>query len=856
MPRYALLVGTGQYDSPELNPLSKPEGDAQAMRELLRQGDYIEPLLLLNPTQKQLIAGLETLFKQARRSDALIYFTGHGFIAGESDEEEEAYLATRDCRVEWEDTRIVAPRRALSFKRLNKLIAKAELSSLVMLLDCCHGGYFLKKRLVRSELGVFQERSYCLMAACGAFERAYAEWDEPHSLFTGAVVAALQADADRVTVPDLSKVITTRLRDLGQAPVFLWAGNDITVLERRRAAADPATSEENPYQGLAAFTVKTRQFFFGREAEVAQLTRQLGEVNFVPVIGASGSGKSSVVRAGLVDRMVRQGWQVLGPIKPGPKPLDRLQGAFDGLFNNREIGEIYQLIESDGLTAVLPRLPVGRYLLVIDQFEEVFTVCASQEKQKQFVSCLTGISQTAGSPLKIVTTMRSDFVTPWLSSDALTRVIQNDAVWLGTLQGEALTTAIVEPARKQGYTVERELLALIESDVAEEENCLPLLEFALTQLWDQRDTETRKLTAAAYRSMGQLRGALNQRAEQIYNEDGSDPKGFKTELERDWCRRVCLELVRIGPEGTDTRSRQRRQDVLDKSQSEKEKEIINNVIETLVEGRLLVADKAEESAAVKNDLTPTDAGDPPQPPLARGVTQPGGSTRADQTQTANIASTEETIDIAHEALMNGWERFKDWREADRDRLRLLQRMKDSYEEWQGKQQDNNYLLQKGLLAEVRERWAELKADVTGGLYNYFSRSDEQEKADVAVLEKALAEAELREARTKILNLPPVKAVDKTLLAVKAVGESLEKLQNEVINPVQYALNHAWRKVCERLRLEGHTDSVSAVAFSPSGDRIVSGSHDQTLRLWDLEGNQIGAPFEGHTDSVRAVAFSP
>ncbi|MEO1592537.1 MAG: caspase family protein, partial [Cyanobacteria bacterium J06632_22] len=759
MKRYALIIGIGEYQ--HLPNLSKPVGDATAVYELLKaEGEFQDIKLLTGKkvTTKALQKELKTLLLQrGENSDLVLYFTGHGFTVGD-EFDQRGLLATYDCRKEQQN--------GLSFTWLNNLIQQASLSSLALFLDCCESEFFIENALLQTSLSDLTKKSCFCSAACRTFEQAYARTSAQHSFFTGAMLKALrQRDQGEITAFQVHQHIAPQLKAQHQEPVYIGRGDNITLLDYRRRESVAATvSEECPYQGLRAFDKTTAQFFFGREAAVDDLISRLTRSSFVPVIGASGSGKSSVVRAGLVLWAERQGWRVLGPIKPGPRPLDRLQGAFDGVFDNREIGEIYELIETEGLTAVLPRLPSGRYLLVIDQFEEVFTVCASKERQRQFVGCITGISQQSDSPLKIVTTMRSDFVTPWLSSDALTKVIQNDAVWLGTLQNDPLKTAIEQPALVQGYTVERELLALIESDVKAEENCLPLLEFALTQLWDERDQQAHTLTAAAYREMGQLRGALNQRAEQIYNENGGNAKGFKTDLDRDWCRRICLELVRIGPEGTDTRRRQRRQDVLDKGKSEKEQETINNVIETLVEGRLLVADKADGDA-------------------------------------------NQTIDIAHEALMNGWERFADWREADRDQLRLLQRMKDSYEEWLGKAKDNNYLLQKGLLAEVRERWAELKADVTGGLYNYFSRSDEQEKAEVTQLQQALAKAELREVRTKMISLPPAKAVDKTLLAVKAVGDSLEKLQGEVIAPAQDALNRVWRKICERLKIEGHTSSV-------------------------------------------------
>jgi hypothetical protein len=142
-----------------------------------------------------------------------------------------------------------------------------------------------------------------------------------------------------------------------------------------------------------------------------------------------------------------------------------------------------------------------RLLLVIDQFEEVFTVCPSETERQRFIQRITEISQTSDLPLAIVTTMRADFVEPWLTYGALIGVIQQQAVWLGPLEGQALEDAIVQPALQQGYGFGEGLLELILADVAEERNCLPLLEFALTELWNYRTANPAILPTAAYRQM-------------------------------------------------------------------------------------------------------------------------------------------------------------------------------------------------------------------------------------------------------------------------------------------------------------------------------------------------------------------
>ncbi|MBT9313849.1 hypothetical protein IXB50_00215 [Leptothoe spongobia TAU-MAC 1115] len=167
----------------------------------------------------------------------------------------------------------------------------------------------------------------------------------------------------------------------------------------------------------------------------------------------------------------------------------------------------------------------------------------------------------------------------------------------------------------------------------------------------------------------------------------------------------------------------------------------------------------------------------------------------------------------------------------------------------------------GVLAELRELPVAVHNDVLlyTDLCTFFTHSDEQDQAQRLFLGRALADAQIqnrsRKIRDKLINLPQY-TVEATLEAMDTVGDSLAAFKDEVKHSAQYALNQTWHKICERLKLEGHRGSVRSVAFSPQGDRIVSGSADNTLRLWDREGNPIGQPLEGHRDSVWSVAFSP
>ncbi len=828
MKRYALVVGIGEYE--HLKDLSKPGTDAEAVRDVLRASKNFENVALLNEkvTGDRLRSALKTLlWERGKHSDVLIYFTGHGFTAGEDEEDTQGFLATQDCRIEVEGRRVLSARRGLSFRALNGLIAKAELSSLVMLLDCCHSGSFVEKAQAKENLGALEQADYFLVTACRSFEQAYAMRAAEHSVFSTAVLEALRSDdKDRVTGFDVFQRVKVALRDSGQEPIYLGSGTDVPILERRSVVVADEMSEVCPYQGLQAFTPETAAVFFGRAAVTQQLVQKLDRSNFVMVLGPSGSGKSSVVRAGLVTQLMAQSWQVI-TMKPDAAPLAILKMELRKLLvaSGVTAGEIRALL---GFDSAQPTEGIGhrtlsgvegwlqqadlKLLLLVDQFEEVFTLCDQAERQR-FVEVLLAVRDRAGARLAVVATMRSDFVNEWLALGYPAAVVERDVVWLEALTGEDLRDAILKPAQARGYAFGEGLLDLLLENVAAEHNCLPLLEFALTELWEKRDTQARKLTASAYREMGGLKGALDRRAETVYNS--------LREVDKPWAKRICLRLVRLGKGEKDTRQRQPKEALLamgggtesKNEQQQKTREIVNDVITSLVAGRLLVSDG-------------------------------------------------EFVDLAHEALLEGWAQFVSWRQEDRDLRRLVQRLEDAHKEWQAKEESDQYLMSGGLLLELKEQWSELAKILSGKrgteLEDYFLLSDEQEQQNVNKLKQALAKAQLQEASREVrdkLLFNPGQTVEATVDAINLVGESQEKF-DQVTPPAQDALHRAWFSIRECLKIEGHSSSVESVAFSPQGDLIVSGSRDKTLRLWDLEGNMVAPPFKGHSASVYSVAFSP
>jgi energy-coupling factor transporter ATP-binding protein EcfA2 len=524
MARYALVIGIGE-NLPPFKSLTKTVGDANAIAQVLQVQSDFRVEVLTKPKQlhhQALVTAIQTFVQQrAAGNEALIYYTGHGFPLVKDFDETEAFLAPVDCSVTLEGDRITSQCNGLSLAELNRFVAKASFSNLVMLLDCCHSGYLLEDDLLRQTFADFSRKDYWLMAACRSFEQARARISDPHSIFTGAILAGLQRDrADErgiITAGSLFESVQRTLRQERQEVLQLAVGRSIELLRFPLAQAPVEVDESlEPYRGLNAFTPETAQFFFGREDEMQTLVQQVHTHCFVPLIGASGSGKSSLVRAGLVPRLQELGWRVLEPIRPGSHPIAELKLALRSVFAEDEIAEVYECLDRQDLVTVARSLPEpDRWLLVVDQFEEVFTLCADRTLQAAFIQTLTSVMQQGTPRLAIVTTMRADFVEPWLAYGDLTAAIQSQAVFLGSMTSERLEAAIVQPAKQLNYRVQDRLLAEMLNDVKPEVNSLPLLQFALQRLWEQRDREQRELAFAAYQQLGRVAGALNQKAEEI-----------------------------------------------------------------------------------------------------------------------------------------------------------------------------------------------------------------------------------------------------------------------------------------------------------------------------------------------------
>ncbi|MBD1858012.1 MULTISPECIES: caspase family protein [Leptolyngbya] len=814
---YALVIGVAEYK--EFKRLPNAAVDAEAIATILEQHGYIvERLPKRLSNQKWMIAAdkrltgeelkkeLKLFCQRATAQNVVIYFAGHGFRIWDAlTDSYTGYLAASDSTPQGLN--------AISFEAFNRFLKQANFGSLVLLLDCCYAGSMLEQ----SSLGSIQQtlsdkHNSCLIAACRSFERA--REGAEHGIFTEAVLAGLNRrynGNDIITSTDLLGFVVQALHQSGQEVASAGINLVIPLIRSPIESAQSIQPDDtiSPYRGLEPFGKEQARFFFGREQVVEKIWQELDQKHFVAVVGASGSGKSSVVRAGLIPWVEKNGWQVLAPLlRPGIAPLSKLITVFEPYFQGiRQTQKLEHLIyrEQQGLVKLAADLPIpehglNRYLVIVDQFEEIFTQSTLEERTR-FINLLTEVSDCPGSNIAIIITIRADFVEECLRYLTLTQIINQQGIFMPPLEGADLERAIVKPAELQGYTLESGLLGRIIVDAGQEQGILPLLQFTLWELWKERNRNTRQLELEQYRQIGGLTGALNKRAETFYQDCN--------EFEKAWLQKICLRLVRTGKQQKDARCRQSLRQLLNLGQTERDRETILDLIEEMTRRRLFIRG-------------------------AEGI--------------------EDWVDLAHEALIEGWATFAQWCEYDRDWRRTKDRLYERYQEWQENDEDSLSLIPKSMMLELEVKQKKLELDVQDSeIKRFFQESYEHhKKADLAIDQQRLHNA--KQAQQALQSNKPISGLIKTL---ELIDESLklQPLTQDLPSIFQDTLRQSMEISREQNRFDHPTGMVKCVAISPDARWIVSGAKDNTLKLWDLEGT-CHRVFRGHESTVWAVAFTP
>ncbi len=439
---------------------------------------------------------------------------------------------------------------------------------------------------------------------------------------------------------------------------------DIHPIAMYRLEDDNNFNPANPFKGLQSFSEADAENFFGREALVQQLLARLGEggelSSFLAVIGPSGSGKSSVVRAGLLPALRRGGlpnsenWFIVDML-PGRHPFEELEASLLRIAVNPPEHLLSQLKDGNrGLLRTVRRiLPADssvELVLVIDQFEEIFTLVEDEAERALLLESLATAVLDEHSRLRVIITMRADFTDRPLRYVDFGELVNRRFEFILPLTPDELERAVVNPAKKMGLKLEQGLVATIVHDVGNQPGALPLLQHALSELFEKR--EGKILTSKAYQEIGGVLGALGRSAESIY--------ANLNETQQFVSRQLFLRLVTLGEGAEDTRRRTLREEI--ESLQGSHQNAMNKVIDVFGKSRLLSFNRD---------------------PITRSP----------------------TIEVAHEAILREWTRLRSWLEENRILIRLQRQLSNAAVEWAASKRDDSFLLTGARLAQY-DGWME------------------------------------------------------------------------------------------------------------------------------------------------------
>ena len=462
------------------------------------------------------------------------------------------------------------------------------------------------------------------------------------------------------------------------------------------ALDDLDESAESPYKGLEYYDEGDAELFFGRERLIATLLDALRGQSLLAVVGASGSGKSSVVRAGVVPvlRGTRPPPEGTAPLKgsagwdylvltPTDRPLEQLALTLtrdlDTVGETRAI--IRDLAEDPAalhlyLRKYLERQKKPRAFLLVDQFEELFTLCKDEAARVAFIGGLLAAAE--GGSATVVLTLRADFYHHCLRYPGLRDALQQRQLIIGAMDEAELRAAVAEPAARTGYELEPGLADKIVRDAGDEAGALPLLSHALLETWRRR--EGRRLTHAGYNDAGGVGGAIARTAERAYGD--LDP------AQQTVARRIFLQLTELGEGAEDTRRRVGLDDLLPGDGAARRE--AEAVLHALSRARLVSADDA-------------------------------------------------AAQVSHEALIREWPALQEWLRDNREALRLERRLAAAAAEWDEGRRDPSYLYDGAQLAAACQ-WAETNpTSVSATVRAFLDAATAEEEREAAEREQAQQE---------------------------------------------------------------------------------------------------------------------
>lgn len=642
-----------------------------------------------------------------------------------------------------------------------------------------------------------------------------------------------------------------------------------------------------PYKGLNFFDEADADLFVGREAVTARLvervlalTSSVSPLNlrFLAVVGASGSGKSSLVRAGIIPALRWNkksiNWQIQ-VLTPTAHPLENLAASL--LTDNGSVASVASLMDdlkADARTLQIfaKRRPASkdgsRLVLVVDQFEELFALCRSEQERTMFIGNLLTAASEADGLVIVILALRADFYANCASYGQLREALATQQEYIGAMSDAELRHAIEEPARRGRWEFEPGLVDLVLHDIGREPGALPLLSHALLETWQRR--RGRVMSLSGYTSSGGVRGAIAETAEAVFVDQF-------THEQQESARRIFLRLTELGDQ-TSTGDTRRRATFNELFLQPDDSNLTQSLLKTLADARLIV--------------TSTD-----------------------------------TVEVAHEALIREWPRLRGWLEDNREALRLHRQLTEAAQEWESLHREPELLYRGARLTQAAEwalthrsemnplerefldaslTWAEREAlereaqrqreleaaqklsesekqraeqqttfakqmsrrasYLTGAFIVallmaftalYFG-SQARQTAVNAQNDKLLATSrELAAASLNNLGVDPERSI---LLAMRSVSTT-QSVNGTVLPESLEALHRAIISSPIRLTLTGHNTRVFSAAFSPDGNQLATIGDDGTVILWDaMTGKEIrrlpGTTTPSDIYTEQRIVYSP
>lgn len=842
--------------------------------------------VLVDPTDIQALGSALTETAEQATDILIFYYIGHGLVSAGN----ELHLAT--CATD--DLSRGLAYTALPYSAVRDALRSCRARSVVVVLDCCFSGraYGSLGSVAEDAFTVAQVRGSYLLSASAHDEQALAPDGQRNTAFTGALVRLLCEGDPRgpreLTLDHVYRYLDGTLSELGLPRPKRHAGGraDSLVLAVNPAYQPPSapprptpppdslgrSSDVSPYLGLSAFQPDDAQYFFGRERLTREVLRRLADrlpdQGLLVVVGPSGSGKSSLLRAGLIPALNRgepplalsRTWRVL-IFTPGTHPLDQLAGAL-ARAEDVDPAQIRAELAANPshARAVLRRLlqvhargqdiSGARIVVVVDQFEELFTACGNETEREAFVDALCAAcgrtEDDKEPPALVLLGLRADFYGQCTTYPRLVSALEDGQVVVGPMTTEELRDAIVKPAGVAGLALESGLVELLLRDLrsgnqnehafaqhasaqhASEAGILPLLSHALLATWQQRDDRT--LTLSGYATTGGIWDAVANTAEHTYN--ALDRTG------QDAVKLLLLRMVYIGETTEDTRRRVPLVDLtqLANNQQAGDAATITGVLDQLARARLITIDA-------------------------------------------------DTVEITHEALLRAWPRLRGWIDADRAGLLTRQHLVEAAAAWDREHRDPAALY-RGARLDTARQWADdppHHSELTPQAQAFLAAGIAQEVAEHRATQRRTNR--LR-ALIAVLTVLVVVAASTTLVAfdqrAKAQQRS-DRLQSRQIAGAADTLRatdpalalqlslaayrladtteartslHTSATTPYNTTLTGHKGTIRAVTYSPNGRTLASSGNDQTVRLWDVTDPHHPSQLTVITvKSVAPVAFS-